>query len=173
MVISLLGPNISDKIDGSIFAAFYARLFPLLREHGVRRIMAMSTPSAGQPEDGFHLLATLMVWAVRLFAGTAYNAVRGIARTFQEQGKDLDWTVYRIAMIPGNPDEASWRRDRDEAGAGVHVGYVGDGTWGFSTNRSVLARWLVDAAEDEEGMRKWVGKLPAVCGLPGSKSKTD
>ncbi|RYP02539.1 hypothetical protein DL764_005783 [Monosporascus ibericus] len=170
IILSLLGPSSLTALpDPSIYSDFYARLFPLMRQHGVKRIMAMSTPSAGQPEDRFHLLMTLLILLVRFIAPKAYQAVRGIANVFKEQARGLDWIVYRIAGIPGASDEEAWKKGRESGG--VHAGYVGDGTWSLTTNRSALARWLVDAVEDEEGMRDWIGKLPAVCGLSASKAK--
>ncbi|RYP79506.1 hypothetical protein DL769_002925 [Monosporascus sp. CRB-8-3] len=173
MIVSLLGPNATSLTtlpDPSTYSDFYARLFPLMRQHGVKRIMAMSTPSAGQPEDRFHIVMALMVLLVRFIAPRAYQAVRGIANVFKEQAQGLDWIVYRIAGIPGASDEESWKKGRESGG--VHAGYVGDGTWGLTTNRSALARWLVDAVEDEEGMRKWIGQFPAVSGVSTSKVKT-
>ncbi|RYP36267.1 hypothetical protein DL767_003420 [Monosporascus sp. MG133] len=172
MILSLLGPNAASLTtlpDPSIYSGFYARLFPLMRQHGVKRIMAMSTPSAGQPEDRFHVLMALMVLLVRFIAPKAYQAMRGIANVFKEQAQGLDWIVYRITGIPGASDEEGWKKGRESGG--VHAGYVGDGTWGLTTNRSALARWLVDAVEDEEGMRSWIGKLPAVSGVSVSKAK--
>ncbi|RYP48451.1 hypothetical protein DL768_005653 [Monosporascus sp. mg162] len=173
MILSLLGPSSSSLTalpDSSIYPDFYTRLFPLMRQHGVKRIMAMSTPSASQPEDRFHFLMALMVLLVRFIAPKAYRAMRGIANVFKEQAQGLDWIVYRITRIPGASDEESWKKGRESGG--VHAGYVGDGTWGLTTNRSALARWLVDAVEDEEGMKNWIGKLPAVSGLSASKVKT-
>ncbi|RYP24667.1 hypothetical protein DL765_000394 [Monosporascus sp. GIB2] len=174
MILSLLGPNSTTSLtampDPSIYLDFYSRLFPLMRQHGTKRIMAMSTPSAGQPEDRFHILMALVVLLVRFIAPKAYQTVQGIANVFKEQAQGLEWIVYRIAGIPGASDEEGWRKGRESGG--VHAGYVGDGTWGFTTNRSALARWLVDAVEDEEGIRSWIGKLPAVSGLSASKVKT-
>ena len=176
MVVSLLGPGTREP-NPQLYAEFYARLFAIMRRHGVRRIMASSTASADDPQDRFSLSLTILVLLVRIFAPGAYRAMRGIAGAFRAEasgGGDggegaLDWIVFRIPFLPGNPDAESWRRDRD-LGA-VHVGYPGDGTLGVSLNRSVLARWLVDSVENEEEARRWFGKFPAISG-PVSKKKT-
>ncbi|KAI1077460.1 NAD(P)-binding protein [Whalleya microplaca] len=157
MILSLLGPNEMRPKVPIPYAGYYSKLFPIMREHGVKRIMAMSTCSADQSQDGFSLLVWLMVLSIRYIAPAAYQAMRSIARVFREEAQDLDWTVYRLAMIPGGHDEQSWKRDRESA---VHAGYIGDGRWTYWTRRGAVARWLVDCAE--EGQGEWIGKLPAI-----------
>ena len=169
IVVSLLGPDGFRVSNPNLYGEFYRRLFPLLRQHGVRRILAASTPSADEPQDRFHLPTAVLVFLVRWLGPGAYKSVRGAAQAFQESAQGLDWTVFRLAYVPGHPDAESWRADRERP---VHAGYVGDGTWSLTINRSALARWLVDAVENEEAAKKWVGKLPAVSVLPASKKKT-
>ena len=75
----------------------------------------------------------------------------------------LDWTVYRVPMIPGGSDEESWKKDREEGG--VYVGPIGAPGWTVSIRRARLARWLVDCVEDVDGMgRRLVSKVVAVGG---------
>ncbi|KAF2180360.1 NAD(P)-binding protein [Zopfia rhizophila CBS 207.26] len=148
-VISLLGPNINDgKINPTLFADCYkSSVFPLMRRHGVRRIIAMGTISIVRPEDRWTFFQSMVV-------------------LFEAQG--LDWTVFRIASIPGKSDEASWRKDREDGE--VFVGWVGEKGWTGVQKRGALTRWLVDAAEG--GAEEWVGKMPAVSRLAGSKNKS-
>ena len=167
MVISLLGPDRMRVANPSLYGDFYRRLFPLLRQHGVRRIMAASTPSANEPQDRLHVPVAILILLLRLFASGAYKSVRGIAQAFRDQAQGLDWTVFRLSYIPGEPDAESWKAQRETP---VYAGYVGDGTWSMTTNRSALAHWLVDAVENEEEAKKWVGKLPAVSILPKKKA---
>jgi hypothetical protein len=96
-----------------------------MREHGVRRIFAMSTISRWQPDDSFSALRWLLVSLVYVVAHGAWKTVRGIARTFEEQGEGVDWTVYRIAGIPGGSDEKSWREDREDGMAFEGGGWGG------------------------------------------------
>ncbi len=51
----------------------------------------------------------------------------------------------------------------------MFVGWIGEKGWSFSQKRAALTRWLVDAAE--VGTTEWVGKMPAVSRLAGSKRK--
>jgi nucleoside-diphosphate-sugar epimerase len=159
VVISLLGPNIIQMSNPTLFADIYKTfVFPLMREHGVRRIFAMGTPSITRPEDSWTLFTAVVIPIVRIFAHSAYANVRAIGDAFEQHADGLDWTVFRIAAIPGNHDEESWRTDREDAD--VFVGWVGEKGWTPSQKRGALARWLVDAAEG--GADDWVGKMPAV-----------
>lgn len=169
IVLSLLGPNTLRLPEPSPYPGYYATLFPLMRKHSVKRILAMSTLSVYDPKDGTSLLRWFLVLFVRLFAGSAYRTVTGIARVFEEEAQGLDWTVYRIAVIPGGHDEESWKKDREDGP--VHAGYVADPGWQIYTRRGALARWLVDCAEN--GFEQWYGKLPAISKSKVAKERTD
>ncbi|KAL4932365.1 NAD(P)-dependent oxidoreductase [Aspergillus undulatus] len=159
LVISLLGPSLTHKIPTTLFADIYKlSVFPLMREHGVRRIFAMGTPSIPRPEDSWTFISCVGVPLLRIFVNYAYQNVRNIGDAFEHHAEGLDWTVYRISMIPGNHDEDSWRADREDGE--VFVGWVGESGWTMSQKRGALARWLVDAAEG--GAEEWVEKMPAV-----------
>ncbi|KAL4983260.1 mediator complex subunit 27-domain-containing protein [Aspergillus falconensis] len=155
LVISLLGPNITTTMSKhTLFADIYKTVvFPLMREHGVRRIFAMGTPSISRPEDHWTLFTSIVIPAVRILAHFAYANVRAIGDAFEHHADGLSWTVFRIAGIPGNHDEESWRRDREDGE--VFVGWVGEKGWTRSQRRGSLARWLVDAAEG--GADEWIG----------------
>lgn len=158
-VISLLGPSVHIRnIDPAVYSDFYKALFPLMRQHNVRRILAMGTLSIQRSEDHWALLAWLATIFMWLFVTKPYRSVLNIADTFEADAGELDWTVYRIAGIPGESDNASWMKDR-EAGR-IFEGWVGEKGWTISTPRGALARWLVDAVEG--GADKWIRKMPAI-----------
>lgn len=165
-IISILGPTIGNlNIAPTLYADIYrSSVFPLMREHSVRRILAMGTISIVQPEDQWSLRRTLAKLAVRTFVNIAYSNILAIASVFEQDANDLDWTVYRIGHIPGGKDESSWRTDRDDGK--TFVGWVGATGWSGSQRRGALARWLVAAAEG--GANEWVRKMPAVSRLAGS-----
>ncbi|KAL3475233.1 hypothetical protein BJX99DRAFT_160582 [Aspergillus californicus] len=161
IVISLLGPNILDRnMSPTLYSDFYkSSVFPLMRQHGIRRIFAMGTISIVRPEDKRSLTRSAVVYLVWFFANSAYRNILNIADVFDTQADGLDWTIFRIAGIPGKDDEDSWKKDREDGEA--FVGWVGENGWAASQRRGALARWLVDAAEG--GAESWVGKMPAVC----------
>lgn len=169
VILSLMGPNTFRGMDPATFIGFYKLVFDLMREHGVRRIFGMSTLSYWQPDDAFSLVRWLLASLVFVVAHYGWRTARGIAQTFQDHGQGLDWTVYRIAGIPGGSDEASWKADREDGES--FEGGVGQKGWTASQRRGALARWLVDAAED--GKAQWIGKMPAVSRLAGSKRRVE
>ncbi|KAK0643859.1 hypothetical protein B0T16DRAFT_392320 [Cercophora newfieldiana] len=164
-IISLLGPNTFSGFKPALYPDFYRSIFPLMRTHGVRRIFAMGTLSIPDPKDAFSLARLALVGLVRVVAGAAYRSIIGVGEVFaKEAGEDVDWTVFRIAGIPGGSDEASWKADREDGE--VFEGYAGEKGWTLSQRRGALARWLVDAVED--GKEKWIGKMPLVSRYGGS-----
>ncbi|OIW22703.1 NAD(P)-binding protein [Coniochaeta ligniaria NRRL 30616] len=169
-IISLVGPSSVRIPDPNPYIPFYSSLFPLMRKHGVKRILAMSTVSAPDEQDGFALIRWLLVTLISLFLPAPYHTMLGIAKVFREEATGLDWTVFRLGMLPGGSDEASWAKDRGEA---VFAGYIG-GEWKSWIKRGALARWLVDTVEVEgDGAGQWIGKLPAVSKGKGGKVRTE
>ncbi|KAH7022688.1 hypothetical protein EDB80DRAFT_695381 [Ilyonectria destructans] len=169
-VISMLGPNSLRASDPRQFADFYSQsIFPLMREHSVSRILAMGTLSIWEPQDKPSWIRWLLVLVVRMIAPTAYKNILNIAHVFETEATGLDWTVYRIARIPGGCDESSWRKDRTDGE--TFVGGMAHNGWCSWQKRAALTRWLVDAVEG--GADEWIGRMPAVSRLAGSKSKLD
>ncbi len=160
-IISLLGPDLNrdGALDPTTFATFFsATLFPLMREHGVRRILAMGTLSIKLPEDRWTLFQSFAILFMRTLHGNLYKTIHNIRDAFEQEGKDLDWTMFRIAAIPGESDEESWKKDREDGE--LFEGMIGEAGWTGTTKRGLLARWLVNELEREDG--KWLRKLPAV-----------
>lgn len=157
-VLSLLGPSITQKdIHPSLYADYYKRtVFPAMRELNIRRIIAMGTISLSRPDDRWTILQPMVRGLMRLFAGNLFKNMLNLEHAFEEDGRGLDWTVFRIAAIPGESDDESWRRDRESCQ--VYSGCVGGKGWTTSIPRAALARWIVDNVAAEE----WYAKIPAV-----------
>jgi nucleoside-diphosphate-sugar epimerase len=165
-VISHLGAQITDShIAPSFYADMYRNtVIPGMRDHGIKRIFLMGTMAIQKPEDSFTIMTPVVVNLMRIFTRAVYHNIQNIAEVFEKDAGDLDWTVFRIAAIPGESDEESWRKGREEGK--LYVGPLGAKGWTMYTNRSLLARWLVDAAES--GAPEWVRMMPAVTRLAGS-----
>ncbi|KAF1357580.1 hypothetical protein EJ07DRAFT_167496 [Lizonia empirigonia] len=69
-----------------------------------------------------------------------------------------------MAIQRPEEEDSAWRKGREEGK--LYVGPLGAKGWTMNTNRSLLARWLVDSAES--GAPEWVRKMPAVTRLAGS-----
>ncbi|KAG4426901.1 hypothetical protein IFR05_017616, partial [Cadophora sp. M221] len=129
-IISLLGPNVRDKnLPPTLYSDFYTLLFPLMRAHSVRRILAMGTLSIPCAQDRFSLLRSVVVFLMPVFFNGPYRCILNVGEVFENLGKEggngigIDWTIFRIAGIPGGYDEESWKRDRSEGGKGDFVGW--------------------------------------------------
>lgn len=163
VILSLMGPNTLLYVNPTMYTDFYESVFQLMREHGVQRIFAMSTLSIWQPEDEFSLVRLALVTLVFVVAHFGWRTARAIGRVFEERATSLDWTVFRIAGIPGGFSEADWKNDREDGEA--FEGWIGQKGWSPQQKRAALARWLVDAAED--GKTRWIRKMPAVSRASG------
>ncbi|KAI5456325.1 hypothetical protein BGZ63DRAFT_417808 [Mariannaea sp. PMI_226] len=158
-IISPLGPSINNRnFDSTIYANFYDSLFPLMRQHGVSRILAMGTLSIQDPEDKWTFFQFMTTSIMPFLAKNVYRSVLNLADAFVQDAGDLDWTIFRLTMIPGESDEQSWREDRDSGS--VFSGWIGEKGWTSSLKRGALARWLVGIAEGKGG--QWIRKMPAV-----------
>ena len=163
VVVSLLGPNSRKMNDYSLFADQYRHVWAGMREHGVKRIYVMGTFSKVEPEDQSSFLRALIVWFVYLFVNIWWHNIINICKAYEDDASDLDWTIFRIGAILGGNDEVAWKEQRSGE---VAVGWVGEPNWTSRINRSELARWLIDAAE-EKTAQEWVRKKPAVSSKSG------
>lgn len=148
-VLSVLGPpsasGFSYTLDTPIARA-YTLIIDAMKQHHVKRLIALSTASFEDGQDRFSLSYALLVGIVRLFAKGAYKEVRAIGEIIRSQGKDedLEWTIVRVPFLTD-----SIRKD-------AIAGYVGDGRITVTLSRIGFAAWVV--RELEEGQWKW--KVP-------------
>ena len=170
-VISLIGPVLGEvrSYTPTFFADIYAQqVLPLMIQHSVPRILAMSTVSVYRPEDSFSFLRWLNSLLIRLLFSTAQKNMFAVEAAFDndKQAHELDWTVYRMVIVLGGCDEQTWQKDR--AAGEMYAGPVGAKGFSLLSRRGQLACWLVDAALDKNG--QWSQKMPAVSRVAGGKS---
>lgn len=166
LIVSLLGPSVKIPLSKTTFSDMYRNIFEMMREHNVRRIFAMGTPSIILDSDHTSLKRWGAIKGLRLFYPGAYENIINIQAAFEdiEATRDIDWTVYRIGMLSGESDEASWRSDREDGE--TYVGPVAGPGWTFAQKRGALVRWLGDVC-GSQGL-DLVAKMPAVSRKAGS-----
>jgi hypothetical protein len=120
-----------------------------MRHHGVKRILAMGTFSIHDTKDKSSLLAYLMVSMLWIIGRSTWKEVVNIGKTFDEDAKDLDWTIYRLGLVVNGED------------APVQTTHVGSGTWKTSINRNQLAGWLLE--QSEKAQAEHVHEKPLLC----------
>ena len=171
VIISLLGPNVSDikGLTPTFYADLYAQqIFPLMRQHSVRRIFVMNTVSVYQPDDSPSFIRWLCQFLVWIVAGVAQKNMYAIQALLEdkERSKGIEWTAFRLGLIPGGCDEQSWRKDREGE---MYAGPVGAKGHSIMQKRAQLAKWLVEAAVN--GAQEWIHRMPAVSRLSGGRNK--
>ncbi|KAH7119451.1 NmrA family protein [Dactylonectria estremocensis] len=147
VVISLLGPN--GKVKGGEFPypGYYSAIFPLMRRHSVKSILALATVSVEDTNDKSSFIRRALVTGVKYGFAAGYRTMVGIGRVFQEEAEALNWTVFRVGMVQGEHDEGSWKKDRDDP---IFAGQVGETGWTWYIRRGAMAKWLVDRIEDDD-----------------------
>ncbi|TAQ84003.1 hypothetical protein B7494_g7671 [Chlorociboria aeruginascens] len=159
-MISLLGPTTIRQPKNTEYADYYRTIVGLMKEHDVRRIYAMGTIYIYQAEDHGSFIRFLGAWITSIFAPGMYHNIIAIQKIFENEqtANDIEWAVHRVGNIPGSSD--AWSVDREQGEGEAYAGPIGAPGWSIFTNRSVLARWLVDAAES--AVPHWNHQFPAV-----------
>ncbi|WP_081668695.1 NAD(P)-dependent oxidoreductase [Sphingomonas phyllosphaerae] len=143
-VISVLGPVAGSS--GRPITAGMRLIVDAMQRHGVRRLVATSTPSVADPQDRFSLPFTLAVALIRTLQRSAYDDIIGAAAVIQ--ASDLDWTLVRLPMLS---DAVVDQRPA--------AGYVGmRGLRLFSLSRTALTIFLEGQLAD----RSWLRQSPLV-----------
>ncbi|KAJ6454704.1 NAD-P-binding protein [Mycena sanguinolenta] len=128
-------------------AAAYIRIMVTMKGHGVRRLIALTTPSVRDPEDQFSLS---LIFLRKIFATLCPNAVKDIVavgRVIRTQREELDWTLMRLALHSS---------DSDPENCDVIAGYMGDGKINAVSSRTGAAQFIIQ----ELDRREWIWKSP-------------
>jgi nucleoside-diphosphate-sugar epimerase len=144
-VISLLGPSTKSQPKDT-FADYYRTIIPLMKQHGVHRILVLGTTAIYQPEDQSSITRALMCNLIKLIANSGYQNIMAVQDYFESIKNDtsIQWTVFRLGMLSGTGGQAEWSSGRDSGK--IFNGPVGAPGFTGGINRSLLARWLVDTA---------------------------
>ncbi|KAF3483054.1 NmrA family protein [Arthroderma uncinatum] len=149
-ILSSIGPKNIFGDYGRQFTDGYRLIIKLMHEHGVRRIIAMSTISAYDERDRFTFMRSAAYWTVHLLGRRAQKEILGIGDVFKKDGEGLDWTLYRVGVLG----------DSKEDGRVAQAGWVGDGKSTIYLERRDWANWMIQEVEREEPM--WVREMPVI-----------
>ncbi|KAI1454026.1 NmrA family protein [Annulohypoxylon moriforme] len=134
VIISVVGPS-GMRAETAVFVPAYKKILSIMKEEGVKRIIALSTFSVKDPKDKPSLymwFLTTVLWAV---AHKIWRTIVDIGEVFDTYGGDLDWTLFRVGFLSNGP------RGR------VIDGYVADGKLGAAIERADIAEWALTQAE--------------------------
>jgi len=142
-VISLLGPT--GNVKGTPLSTGTKQILSAMKKHGVRRIVAVSTASAGDPNDRFDFKFKLLVSLIKLGMRGAYKEIVTMADAIRTS--ELDWTLVRVPFLT------------NKQGTGkVRVGYYGHGIIRARLSRADLARFMLEQLQDPT----YIQKAPAI-----------
>jgi putative NADH-flavin reductase len=151
-VLSTLGPSLSLgtavnglKDHGTPITDGYKVILSVMREKGVKRLIALGTVSNETQQDGHSVITWGMVTAVWVFLHSAWKDVVEFGKAIQNS-EGIDWTIARVGRLTNG-------------GKGnVTAGYVGKSGSGICLARKDLGKWFLDELENG----KWVHQLPIV-----------
>ncbi len=135
-VISLLGPPSKDlgRVDVAPILDGYRNVVAAMKTHGVRRLVALGTPSITDPADRREPAFSILVAVGKLIQPKAYRTMVGIGQIVR--ASDLDWTIIRVPLLTDGP-----RTER------INVRTVGD-KGGIRLSRANAAAYFLQQAED-------------------------
>ncbi|KAI1766424.1 NmrA family protein [Hypoxylon sp. FL1150] len=154
VIISVLGPSspfTKTKSKSDVFVPAYKKILTTMRNEGVRRIIALSTFGVRDPLDKFSLLHWLLATTLWAAAHKVWKTVNDVSKVFDEEGDDIDWTLFRVGFLANGP------RLRP-----IH-GYVGDGTLGMYLRRADIAEWTLSQAN--KSPPEFVHGRPGICSI--------
>lgn len=117
-VVSLLGPG-TNAADVPPLVTGTRNIVAGMHEHGVRRLVAVGTPSISDDTDGKDWKVGLLVTLIRRFQPTAYDAIVTIGRIVRES--DLDWTIARLPFLTNGPNTGRVNAHQVGQGGGLRL----------------------------------------------------
>lgn len=142
-VISLLGPS-TRKQDGPPIVTGTQLILMAMTEHGVSRLLAVSTPSMRVPADTTDRRITAMVTLVKLIQRTGYDAI--VATADAILGSELDWTLVRVPLLTNAP-----------ATGVVNARHIGE-PGGLRVSRGNVATFILRELDQP----KWIQDAPLI-----------
>jgi putative NADH-flavin reductase len=146
-VLSALGPSFGNP-SGTPLARGYAALLEAMRRQGVKRLIALGTPSIkDEQNDKSSVVYSMMVNTVAYFARSAYKDIVAVGEVIRAC-EDIDWTIVRVPML------------KNERNREVRVGYIGDDGAGAGYTLARLGFAVFVLRELEKG--EWIKRAPLV-----------
>ncbi|KAF7291887.1 hypothetical protein MIND_01214000 [Mycena indigotica] len=187
-VISALGPT---GRKGPLYpsnkpiATAYTRIISVMKHRGIKRLIALTTPSVRDPSDQFHLPLVFLRAAFATLARNVVKDIIAVGEAVKNDGAELDWTLIRLALqTKSHPTQetvtslpvhtapqavlmhdsfGSWKGSismksltPSEPKEEVIAGYMGDGRTRACSSRGGAAAFIIDELE----RREWVKKAP-------------
>jgi uncharacterized protein YbjT (DUF2867 family) len=142
-VVSVMGPV--GYQDALIFAPAYRLIIASMKAQGVKRLIALGTPTVRDGADRFNVLFEAMIIAVGLIIHKGGEDIATVGRLVRESG--LSWTMVRVPLL----------RNAHATGR-VTTGAFGNGVWWPFITREDFVDFLLTQLTD----RTYIGYAPAI-----------
>lgn len=143
--LSLLGPN-SFRVTGTPIASGTRLIIKAMRERGIKRLIAIATPSAPDPEDSPSLKFRFMVGLVKRLGRSAYDDIVATAQAIR--ASDVNWTIVRVGLLTDAPATGEVAAGPVVAGRNARIA------------RADVADFMLNALSSLE----WLCKAPFISG---------
>lgn len=100
-VVSALGPSTSKTVPTAPLVTGARLIAEAMQRHGVRRYVALATPSVPDERDRRTMQLRILEGGARRTLPHAYEAIRAMSFPFMQS--DLDWTLVRIISPSDGP----------------------------------------------------------------------
>jgi Trk K+ transport system NAD-binding subunit len=139
-VISVLGPD--SKTKGLVIADGIKNIIASMEKLGVRRLIAVATPSYKDSNDKFQFGFAFGVFMIKTLLKDSYRNIVETGKLISNS--NLDWTIIRLPMLSSKPAKGK-----------LNIGYTGDGKINlFSLTRADLTEFLIQQIDDKSLFRK-------------------
>lgn len=149
VVLSALGPPTTQGLTypgNTPLAHAYTTVIQIMKQHDVKRLIALGTASIADKLDKFDLKFRVLVTGVYFFAHNAYKDIVAVGEVVRQQESELVWTIVRVPILTNSESTQ------------VVAGYVGDGKTGTRLPRAAFASFVLNELENNE----WCDKAPLI-----------
>jgi len=142
-VISVIGPL--GRQNKLIFAPAYENIIAAMKKHGVKRLVALGTPSIPSSMDRPSLVFGALIVVVGMILHRGYEDIQRVGELIRESG--LEWTLVRVPLLTNRPARGK-----------LTIGHFGNGVWWPRLSRADFADFLLKQLTD----RTYINKAPAI-----------
>ncbi|AYH47119.1 NAD(P)-dependent oxidoreductase [Dickeya fangzhongdai] len=144
-VLSALGPTSLKHPKNLPITTAMGAITSVMKQEGVKRLIAVSTGTAPDPEDRFDPKIRYPALLIRFLMPRSFQDIIGLANAIR--ASELDWTMVRVAFLKSSP--ASNR---------LHVGLYGRSTHTLTVSRQDVAIFMFDQLSSTE----FVNQAPGI-----------
>lgn len=142
-VVSVIGPL--GRQEKLIFAPGYENIVSAMKKHGVKRLIALGTPSIPSSLDRPSLIFGALIVIVGMIIHKGYEDIQRVGEVVRESG--LEWTLVRVPLLTNRPARGK-----------ITIGHFGNGVWWPRLSREDFADFLLKQLTD----KTYIGKAPAI-----------